>query len=272
MYQNDEEPKKKYLVPAVDQAVRVMLCLVENGNNPTSLTDICREVGIHRSKAFSILNTLLEYDLIKKNPNRKGYILGPGLLTLTGKMLENLNLSHIVDPVLYELAKKAGATVALGVISDHKAYVISQYEGAPGIGISSPIGYVTPITYGSHGKAIAACLSEDDLYALMEENELSFYGRPEKFDKSRLMEELDQIRRDGFAMEFGDVTPGVNAVAAPVLDQNGKPVGYVTIVGFFTEEEAPKLGRMAVEAVRTISNNIGHMMFWQKASSRKQKA
>ncbi len=272
MYHNGDVCRKKYLVPAVDQAIRVMFCLVENGNNPKSLTDICQEVGIHRSKAFSILDTLLEYDLVKKNPHRKGYVLGPGLLTLTGKMLENLNLSHIVDPVLYELAKKAGATVALGVISDDKAYVVSQYEGAPGIGIFSPIGYMTPVTYGSHGKAIAAFLPEDELGELLEGGPLYFFVKPEKYDKTRLLEELEQIRRDGFAMEFGDVTPGVNAVAAPVLDQNGKPVGYVTIVGFFTEDEAPKLGRLAVEAVRKISANIGHMMFWQKASSRKQKA
>jgi DNA-binding IclR family transcriptional regulator len=107
MISDSARPNNTYNVPAVDQAVRVMLCLADNGRNPKSLTDICREVGIHRSKAFSILNTLHEHGFVKKNPNRKGYVLGPGLLTLAGKLLANLGLPRVVEPILYDLAKKA---------------------------------------------------------------------------------------------------------------------------------------------------------------------
>jgi DNA-binding IclR family transcriptional regulator len=268
MNDNKEQPHKIYKVPAVDQAIRLMLCLAESGSNPKSLTEICQEVGIHRSKAFSILNTLNEYGFVKKNPHRRGYILGPGLLTLTGKMLESFRLSRLVEPVLDELAKKAGATVALGVISDDKTYVVAQYEGAPGIGISSPIGYVTPITYGAHGKAIAAFLPEDELSELLKNKKLFFYGSPAKFNKTKLMQELAQCRRKGYVLEFGDIQPGVNAIAAPVLDQNNKPVGYVSIVGFFTREVAQRLGPMAANAVRIISKEAGHFIFWQRANNR----
>ncbi len=265
----DNRPKNTYLVPAVDQAIRLMLCLAESGNNPKSLTDICREVGIHRSKAFSILNTLSEYSLVKKNPNRKGYILGPGLLTLTGKMLETFNLSRFVEPVLDELAKKAGATVALGVISDDKTYVVAQYEGAPGINISSAIGYVMPITYGAHGKAIAAFLPQDELDELLKTRNLFFYGRPEKFDKAKLLKELKQCRRQGYALELGDIQQGVNAVAAAVLDQNGYPIGYISVVGFFTKEVAQRIGPLAADAVKAISKDAGHLIFWQRVNSKK---
>lgn len=61
----------------------------------------------------------------------------------------------------------------------------------------------------------------------------------------------------------------MNAVATPILDQNSYPIGYVTIVGFFTEEEALKLGPLAVDAVKTISKEAGHMIFWQKANNRR---
>jgi DNA-binding IclR family transcriptional regulator len=269
MHDSNNEPKKTYKVPAVDQAIRLMLCLAESGSNPKSLTEICEEVGIHRSKAFSILNTLNEYGFAKKNPNRRGYILGPGLLTLTGKMLETFRLSRLVEPVLDDLAKKAGATVALGIISEDKTYVVAQYEGAPGIGISSPIGYVTPITYGAHGKAIAAFLPKDELEELLKNKKLFFYGSPAKFNKTKLLKELVQCRRNGYALEFGDIQPGVNAISAPVLDQNGNPIGYISIVGFFTREVAQRLGPLAAEAVKRISKEAGHFMFWQKANNKR---
>jgi DNA-binding IclR family transcriptional regulator len=262
-------PKNMYLVPAVEQAIRVIFCLADNGSSSKSLTDICREVSIHRSKAFSILNTLKEHGIVKKYPNRKGYVLGPGLLTLTGKMLETLSLPRLAEPVLYELARQVRATVTLGVISDNKTYVIAEYLGSPGIGVSSPIGYVTPVTYGAHGKAIAASLPEEELEELLKNKELFFYGRAEKFDKTRLQKDLAQCRHDGFSLELGDIQQGMNAVAVPLLDQNKYPVGYVTAVGFFSEEEALKIGPMVVDAVKTISKEAGHMIFWQKANQRR---
>jgi DNA-binding IclR family transcriptional regulator len=265
----NDVPNNIYLVPAVEQAIRVISCLADNGSSPKSLTDICREVGIHRSKAFSILSTLNEHGIVKKIPNRKGYVLGPGLLTLTGKMLETLNLPRLAEPVLYELARKVGATVTLGVISDNKTYVIAEYLGSPGIGVSSPIGYVTPITYGAHGKAIAAFLPEEELVELLKNKELFFYGRAGNFDKTRLQKDLAQCRHNGFALESGDIQQGINAVAVPLLDQNKYPIGYVTVVGFFSEEEAFKIGPLAVAAVKTLSKEAGHMIFWQKANQRR---
>jgi DNA-binding IclR family transcriptional regulator len=263
------QTKKSYKVPAVEQATRVMLCLADNGSNPKSLTEICQEVGIHRSKAFSILNTLNEYGFVKKNPNRKGYVLGAGLLTLAGKLLDTLSLPRLAEPVLQDLAKKAGATVTLGIISDDKTYIVAEYLGAPGMGVSSPIGYVTPITYGAHGKVIAASLPEDELEELLKNKDLYFYGRPEKYDVTRLRKELAQCRQNGFALELGDIQQGMNAVAAPILNQNSYPIGYVTIVGFFTEEKSLELGPLAVDAVKVISKEAGHIMIWQKANKRK---
>jgi DNA-binding IclR family transcriptional regulator len=267
MRDNIARTGKKYRVPAVDQAIRVMLCLADNGTEAKSLTDISREVGIHRSKAFSILNTLYEYGFVKKNPNRGGYVLGTGLLTLAGHLLESLGLPRLVEPILYDLARKAGATVALGVISDNRTIVVAQYEGSPGIGISSPIGHVRPITYGAHGKAIAALLPENELEDLLNRGSLYFYGKPEKYDRTRLLRDLEQCRRDGFATEMGDMVPGVNAIGTALIDQNSRPVGYITIVGFFDEAEARKIGPMAAATVKKISQETGNMISWKRAAN-----
>jgi DNA-binding IclR family transcriptional regulator len=267
MSNKTNQPKNEYMVPAVEQAINVMLYMANGDSNPKSLTEICQKVGIHYSKAYSILNTLYKYGLVKKNPNRKGYILGTGLLTLTGKMLENLSLPRLVEPILYDLAKKAGATVTLGVISEDKAFIIARYEGAPGIGISSPIGFVTPITFGAHGKIIAAYLPENELETLLKNGNLHYHGTPENFDKSRFERELVQYRRDGFAVDLGDMLTGVNVIAAPLLDQQGKPIGYIAIAGFFAEEETKKLGPMAVAAVKKIARDTDNLSSWKKPAT-----
>jgi hypothetical protein len=50
MDENKTPRDNTYKVPAVEQAIRIMLCLADRGSNPKSLTDICLEVGIHRRK------------------------------------------------------------------------------------------------------------------------------------------------------------------------------------------------------------------------------
>jgi len=78
------------------------------------------------------------------------------------------------------------------------------------------------------------------------------------------MQEIAQCRLDGFAIELGDMIPGMNAIAAPVLDQDGSPIGYITVVGFFTREHALKIGPLAAEVGKTISKETGNKIYWKK--------
>ena len=81
----------RYLVPAVDQASRVLFCLAGAGASHRSLIEICAQVGIHKSKAFSILETLQRFGLVQRNTDGKGYSLGPGLVSLSRKVLDDLS-------------------------------------------------------------------------------------------------------------------------------------------------------------------------------------
>jgi len=61
-------------VPAVEQASRVLLCLGESPNFKMKLTEICKQVGIHKSKGHSILNTLKQFGFVEKDPQAKTYL------------------------------------------------------------------------------------------------------------------------------------------------------------------------------------------------------
>ena len=80
---------ERYLVPAVEQASRVLFCLAGSSSSQMSLLEICDRVGIHKSKAYSILQTLQKFGLVQRFSDRKGYALGPGLITLSRKVLDD---------------------------------------------------------------------------------------------------------------------------------------------------------------------------------------
>ena len=69
----------KPLVPAVEQSSRVLICLGRSPKFKMTLTEICNEVGIHKSKGYSILNTLKQFGFVEKDPQTKTYSLGVGL-------------------------------------------------------------------------------------------------------------------------------------------------------------------------------------------------
>ena len=247
---------EKYMVPAVEQASRVLFCLAGNSSSQMSLLEICSQVKIHKSKAYSILQTLQKFGLVQRLSDRKGYSLGPGLITLSRKVLDDFNAPRLAEPLLEELATKIGGTATLGMIADRKVFVVAKHEGDV-IGVTIRTGHRFPVTYGSHGKAIAASLSEKELELLLQDNKLYFHGDPEMLDRSRLAEELAQCRRDGFALDLGEMKPGLNSVSAAVFGPGEKPIGYIALIGLFSNETAREYGPLVVAAVKTLSRQLG---------------
>jgi IclR family pca regulon transcriptional regulator len=119
------------------------------------------------------------------------------------------------------------------------------------------VGHRFPITYGCHGKAIAAFLAKDDLEELLKDKKLYFHGDPAKFDRKRLMSELEQCRRNWFAKDTEETDPGLNAVAAPVLGPNGYPLGYIVLLGLASAEATHEFGPLVAEAGKTLSRQLG---------------
>ena len=247
---------EKYLVPAVEQAARVLFCLAGNSSSHMGLLEICAQVGIHKSKAYSILQTLQKFGLVQRFSDRKGYSLGPGLITLSRKVLDDFNAPLLAEPILAELSTKNAGTATLGLIADRKVVVVAKHEGGV-IGVTIRTGHRFPLTYGSHGKAIAASLPEKELELLLQDNRLYFHGVPEMLDRKRLAEELAQCRRDGFALDLGEMKPGLNSVSAVVFGPGETPIGYIALIGLFSNEAAREYGPMVVEAVKTLSRQLG---------------
>ena len=105
---------EKYLAPAVEQALRILFRMAEAESTHMNLTEICRKLDIHKSTAFCILNSLRKFGLVQTSGKRKGYTLGPGLIGLSRRFLDTLSAPKLAEPLLAELATKAGATAALG--------------------------------------------------------------------------------------------------------------------------------------------------------------
>lgn len=244
-------------VPAIDQMMRVLNFLSASSSIGQSLTEICRQAGIHKSRGYALLNTLTKHDLVTRNPHTKVYHLGPGLLPLSKKFLDHLDIRHVAQPVLDNLSRETDSTALLGHINGDFVFVIAASQGQFELGISIRIGHRFNLTHGAHGKAILAFMPSQQSRSILSNKQLYFYGPPENTDLARLELELENCRKIGYAVDSGELQPGVTAISAPVAGPGGHIVGCVILVGIYAENKVDQYGPRVAEASRKIEQASG---------------
>jgi len=247
----------KPYVPGVEQAARILLLLAKRSRLPMTLTEISKEIGVHKSRAYSILNTLQQFELVEKDSRAKTYTLGTGLIYLARRVLDGLDIREVATPFLEELVKETNSTVLLGLLSGEHLFVVAKYEGTQEIGVTVAVGHRFPLTFGAHGKVIAAFMSEEERQRLLSSRKLYFYGREEKFDPERLERELAECRRVGFAKDPGETNPGINAISAPIFGASGKIIGCLILVGTFDTALLDQYGAKVAAVARQLSRKLG---------------
>ena len=251
-------------VPAVDQATRILFALAHDPRGRATLTEVCRAVGIYKSKGQAILNTLRASDLVTKSDRDKTYALGPALLLLSRALLDHADLPQAAAPFLDELAQTSGTSAILSLIRGDEVYVAARRESPGGVGVTVRVGYRYPVAWGSMGKAIVSHFPEPELRRLLEEGPVYFEGRPGGVpsNPSALLAELDDARRRGYASDIGGIQPGLNAVSAPLFGARRPelPVGCLTVFGTFTAQETPAQGERIARVARELSARLGALL------------
>ena len=252
-----KESSYKPIVPAVEQASRILLCLSKNSNFKMGLTEISSEVGIHKSKAFSILNTLNQFGFVEKDLQTKTYSLGPGLLSLSRHVLDNIRYPEVVAPFLRHLALETNGTAIFGLINGEHIIVVGKHEGNQNIGFTVRLGHRFHITLGAHGKSILAFMPETEREKILSRKKVFFYLDPSRVDREFLKEELARCRALGYSQDIGNITPGANVVSAPLFAHRDKMIGCLILIGTFTENKIPEYGPKVAGIARQISQKLG---------------
>ena len=250
--------KDRYIVPAVQQAIQVLECIAASETPQLSLLKICDSVGIHKSKAYSILHTLQQFNLIKKNGNKGGYSLGPGLVSLSKSFLDNLDARSLAKPILAKLSNRFKCAAAFGVIEEDYVYVAEKAEAEHTFSIvASNVGKRFPIDMGAHGVAIASALSDDGVQKLLSKRHQESVAAYRRFEAKEFQEKLEFCRANGYAYDIGFIKPGLNSVVAPVIRSGNVIFGYIIVFGLFSENEIEDVVKARFQGAQVLSSQLG---------------
>ena len=250
-------------VKSVSRAIQILNCF--SFEKPTlSLKEISELSNLSKPTVLRILRTFEEKEFIEKDKNGK-YRLGLQIYKLGNIFFYNLDIETIAEPYLKQLANNTSKTVHLGVMDKDKALILDKIEpDEQSIRIMmSRRGRNVPLHCTGIGKVLLAFQPYEKRKTLLEHMELKKYTENTIIEKSKLEEELNRIRQQGFGFDFEEHEKDIVCVAAPIKNIQGNIIASISITGilFQTPEELlrNKLRQKVVDTAELISNKIGYM-------------
>lgn len=214
--------------------------------------NVVRELGASRSSAYRALRSLEEAGMLLLSPTGRGYGPGPSLVALTEV--------HAIEPAarrrrsaaLDAIRDATGETVHASILVGSQVVAIDGRGSPTGGDMGSRIGMTAPANAMAAGKLLLAALDDRLIHFMVPDSVLPRRTPRTISDPSKLLQELEQIRRDGFATALQESEEGVDSVAIP-LDGTTMRDRVAAVVSVPSERGGiPRLRRLAVAASRVV--------------------
>ena len=255
-----EDPR--YNIRVLDRAFRILSLLADA--KPRTLAEISESIDLNPSTTFRMLSTLSYHRYVRRNEMTNQYQLGLACLELAQGYTLSDNLGRVALTELEALRDETKETVHLVILDQMQVVYIEKIPGLHAIGImSSSVGRHAPAYCTGVGKVLLAYLKEDQVRSFYDQNRLHRYTSNTITDLDLLMQQLAQVRCQGYALDKGEHEDEVRCVAAPIFDMEGKAVAAISISGPALrmdpiEENYPLIERVKETALR-ISQEMGYL-------------
>ena len=253
-------------IQTIEVGGRLLLALAHHGQ-PLALKDLAQAAAMSPGKAHPYLVSFIKLGLVERETEGGRYGLGPLALQMGLIGLQQYDPVRLATPLIDELARTTGHTVAIAVWGHRGPTLVRIAEAPSPVHVSMRHGTVMSIPGTASGRLFAAYGPPDAVAeALANEARLEpkagrakggRFGLGTAFDA-----EVERVRRDGIASIEGIAVPGVSAVAAPVFDARGRLVLSLTAIGPSAIFDAAPDGVVAAAlgpAARALSARLG----WQ---------
>jgi DNA-binding IclR family transcriptional regulator len=252
------EPRE---TPSIQSLDRGLIILEEVGKSaePVSLGHLAAMLGIDRSSAFRLANTMKRRGYLANSSTGKDYILGPSVWRLSHRYNWSKMLVSVAHEHLKALAAETNETAHLAVLQGSKALFIDHVTSNHVIAITGQTGEFVPVYCTSHGKALLSDFEESDLVNLLGGKPLKSYTKNTIRSCSSLARECEAIRARGFAADAAEYVEGVYCVAAPIRDQDGAVIASIGIsapAARFPKDRQTEYARQVTAAATQIGRSI----------------
>jgi IclR family acetate operon transcriptional repressor len=227
-----------------------------------SVAELAQETSLHKSIVTRLMATMARKGFVVQDPSTRRYRIGPMLFS-AGSLYEPFAMyRELAEPVLSDLANRTGYTSCVGVPIGSEVIMVAVVE-APvmnGIRVSMVIGSRRPAYIGATGKVILSGMADHQVRAILGSGALQQWTPHTPSTVQKLLDELAEIRRRGYATNREESALGSGGVAAPITDRTGAVSAALVVtfpVQFVSEDAMHVLAAQVVQAAQRISVQLG---------------
>ena len=248
-------------VEAIERAIQILDAFSVD-RPELGVAEITRALGLKRSTVHRALATMEAGGLVRQLSSSQKYTLGSKIFKLAHVAQSQLSLATVALAPMRELRDRFNETVALHVLEGRSRMVIQQVESTHDLRrIYHEMGKTLPLYAGSPGKVILALLSPEEIRKVIEETGLQPLTEQTTVDSVKLMQELEAIRRQGFATSIGERSEGISSISCAIKNREGHVVAAINISGpaeRFTRAKALECLPALRSATLSISRELGY--------------
>lgn len=207
-------PDEPYLIRSVERVCSI-LDLLQDSPEGASLGEIAQVTELPRSSVFRYLATLRHRGYVERNPNTEDYRLGQAFLPFRSRHLELF--AEQVRAHLEKLRDRFQETINLGVLINRRVTYLDILESPKSMRLAARRGDRDHIHSTALGKAIAAHLPEEQVFAILAAEGMPKLTPRTINDPDRYMEELRAVRERGYALDDRENEEDGRCLAVPIL-------------------------------------------------------
>lgn len=244
---------------AIEKAL-VILKLFKSATQELGTIEISRLLGYHKATVSRTLLLLVKHGFLTQDPTSRKFKLGLSIMNL-GMVLHRSIQSDIVrlaKPHLDTLRDQYQESVVLEVLSSK--YVLTGYisEGPKQVSLTGSVGDAIPVNVTAGAKSILAFSPSKERDSLIH-RQFDLLTPNTITDQIELYIEYEKIKQRGYSLDIGEHDIDINAIGAPVINNDERPIAAVVLAGMAKNIDIGNNSDM-IQAVKNTASAISNQV------------
>ncbi|SCB46773.1 IclR family transcriptional regulator [Rhizobium multihospitium] len=219
-------------IQSIDIGGRLLSVLVD-ADGPMMLKDLAAIADLPPAQAHAYISSFRRLDLIEQDGATGRYQLGPLAIRLGLARVASFAPLRAARDATVKLELELGLMVALVVWGVGAPTALQVQTGNYPLNVNLRPGMALPILGSAAGRVFAAFGGPAGIDRIIdgEFSETTGDKKAVKAARKAFDDELETVRKTGYAVTRSEPVPDIDTIAAPVRLPNGEVIAVITVVG-----------------------------------------
>jgi IclR family transcriptional regulator, KDG regulon repressor len=245
---------------SVEKALQILECF-DRKNHYLTLDQISKITSYPKTTVFRMLCSLEKFGYIKRKYSSRELEFGLGWSFLEKGQLvaDQIDLREISKQDMIDLRDETELSVQLAIREGTDAVYIEQFPSLKPIRIYPEIGRRAPLYSAACPRVLLAFAPKHERNSILDQFNYKHFTSNTITNKEGLINELDKIVLNGYAISRGELHEGTLAVAVPIYSNRNNVIASLSLIGLekeFIMENIRELIKSLNNKAKRISEKI----------------